>query len=188
MGRRDHALLLVALRTGLRVSELAHLACGDVHLGTGPYLRCTGKGRKDRCTPLDAPTVVVLRQWLAERAGQPGDPVFCTRQGRLLSRDAVQARLDKYHVIAVDQCPSLADKNLSPHTLRHSTAMRLRLAGVDLAVIALWLGHDDIKSTQKYLHADLELKERALARTSPPDVPPGRYKPPDQLLAFPDSL
>jgi integrase/recombinase XerD len=187
-GRRDYALLLTALRTGLRVSELTQLTRRDLHLGTGAHVRCTGKGRKERCTPLDAQTVAALRAWLADRPGQDDDPLFITRRGTPMSRDAVHARIASYQKIAAESCPSLASKNLTPHTLRHSTAMHLRHAGVDNAVIALWLGHQDIRSTQIYTHADLTLKEQALDRTTPPDVPPGRYQPPDQLLAFLESL
>ncbi|MDT5029630.1 MAG: hypothetical protein QOE61_6496 [Micromonosporaceae bacterium] len=188
IGRRDHAIILTDLRTGLRVSELTHLTCDDVRLDTGPHVHCVGKGRKERCTPLDKRTVTVLRDWLTERAGQPTEPLFPTRRGQQMTRDAVQARLTKYQPIAAQTCPSLAAKKLAPHVLRHTTAMTLKRAGVDISVIALWLGHEDINSTQIYIHADLELKERALARTTPPDTPPGRYKAPDQLLAYLESL
>jgi integrase/recombinase XerD len=188
IGRRDHAMLLLALRTGLRVSELTQLTCGDLHLGAGSHVRCTGKGRKERATPLKPATAAVLRAWLAERGGDPGSPLFCTRQGQALSPDAVTDRLAKYHKIASPGCPSLAGKKISPHTLRHSCAMALLHAGVDIAVIALWMGHENIQSTQVYLHADLKLKERALTRTTPADVPAGRYQPGDSLLAFLESL
>lgn len=188
IGRRDHTLLLVALRTGLRVSELTQLTCGDVHLGPGAHVRCDGKGRKERCTPLQNTTAAALRDWLTERGADPDSPLFCTRQGQALSPDAVQARIAKYHHLATEHCPSLAGKNISPHTLRHTTAMALLHAGVDLAVIALWLGHENIRSTQAYLHADLKLKERALARTSPPGAPATRYQPADPLLTFLENL
>jgi integrase/recombinase XerD len=190
IGRRDYALVLTALRTGLRVSELTQLTRRDLYLGTGAHVRCIGKGRKERCTPIDAHTIAALREWLAEHPGQGRDdePLFSTRHGTPMSRDAVHARLTKYQTAAARSCPSLADKNLTPHTLRHSTAMHLRHAGVDNAVIALWLGHHDIRSTQIYTHADLTLKERTLDRTTPPDVSPGRYQPPDQLLAFLEAL
>jgi integrase/recombinase XerD len=183
-GRRDHALLMVAIQTGLRVSELTALACQDIHLGTGPHLRCQGKGRKDRVTPLTPQTRSVLRAWLAERAGEPTDPLFPTRHGTQLSRDAVQRRLDKYAELASQRCPSLRAKRLTPHVLRHSCAMQLRDAGVDLSVIALWLGHERLDTVQIYLHADLAVKQRALARTTAPHAPFGRYRPPDPLLAF----
>ena len=188
IGRRDHAIILTDLRTGLRISELTHLTCDDVRLDTGPHIHCIGKGRKERRTPLDKPTVTVLRDWLTERAGRPADPLFPTRRGLQMTRDAVQARLTKYQPIAAQSCPSLARKKLAPHVLRHTTAMTLKRAGVDISVIALWLGHEDINSTQIYIHADLDLKERALARTTPPDVRPGRYKASDQLLAYLESL
>lgn len=188
IGRRDHAAILTDLRTGLRVSELAHLTCDDVRLDTGAHVHCVGKGRKERCTPLDKPTVTVLRDWLTERAGQPTDPVFPTRRGRRMSRDAFQARLTKYQPIAAQACPSLVARKLAPHILRHTTAMALKRAGIDISVIALWLGHEDISSAQIYIHADLELKERALARTTPSDISPGRYKATDQLLAYLESL
>lgn len=190
IGRRDYALLLTALRTGLRVSELTQLARRDLHLGAGAHVRCVGKGRRERCTPLDAQTIAALREWLTEHPGRgrDDDPLFTTRQASPMSRDAVHARITKYQKIAARSCPSLADKNLTPHTLRHSKAMYLRRAGVDDAVIALWLGHQDIRSIQIYTHADLELKERVLDRTTPHDVPPGRYQPSDRLLAFLEAL
>jgi integrase/recombinase XerD len=171
-----------------RVSELTQLTRGDVHLGAGAHIRCTGKGRKERCTPLDEQAISVLRDWLATTSGGDGDPLFPSRRGSHMSRDAVAARLARYHQIASQTCPSLAGKTVSPHTLRHSNAMELRRAGVDVAVLALWLGHADIRSTQAYVHADLETKERALALTSPPDIPAGRYQPSDPLLAFLENL
>jgi site-specific recombinase XerD len=188
IGRRDHTLLLLALRTGLRVSELTQLTCGDVHLGPGAHVRCVGKGRKERCTPLQSTTAAVLRDWLTERGANPASPLLCNRQGRALSPDAVQARITKYHKLATEHCPSLASKKISPHTLRHTTAMALLHAGVDLAVIALWMGHENIRSTQAYLHADLKLKERALARTASPGSPATRYQPADPLLTFLENL
>jgi len=184
LGRRDHTLLIVALQTGLRVSELTGLTCGDVELGTGAHLRCLGKGRKHRINPLTAPTRAVLRRWLSERAGTPDQPLFPGPAGHALGRDAVRRLLARHVSGAARTCPSLASKNISPHTLRHSCAMSLREVGTDLSVIALILGHEDIRSTQIYLHADLALKERALARTAPPNTSPGRYRPPDPLLAF----
>ncbi|CAG7618072.1 tyrosine-type recombinase/integrase [Rhodococcus opacus] len=188
IGRRDHAIILTGLRTGMRVSELTSLTCADVHLGTGAHVRCVGKGRKERCTPLDKQTVNVLCDWLTEQSSAPGDPLFPTRRGHHMTRDAFQARLTKYQPLAAEACPSLAAKKIAPHILRHSNAMALKRSGVDISVIALWLGHEDIRSTQIYVHADLELKERILTRTAPIDVPPGRYQPPDQLLAYLESL
>jgi integrase/recombinase XerD len=188
IGRRDHALLLVAIQTGMRVSELIGLTCQDVHLGTGAHLRCHGKGRKERCVPLTAQTVAVLRVWLKERRGQGPDPLFPTRRGTALGRDAVEWMVSKYAAVAESRCPSLRGKHLSPHVLRHTAAMQLLHAGVDTSVIALWLGHEGTETTQIYLHADLSLKERALARTTPRDTLPGRYRAPDSLLAFLEAL
>jgi site-specific recombinase XerD len=187
-GRRDHTLLALAVQTGLRVSELIALRIADVHLGVGPHVSCLGKGRKHRITPLTAPVVAVLRRWLMERAGQMTDPLFPTRTGRTLSRDALEHRLRTYVTTAVGSCPSLRDKSITLHVLRHTAAMRLLHAGVDTAVIALWLGHEQLETTQIYLHADLGLKERAIARTTPVHTHPGRYHPTDALLAFLEAL
>jgi site-specific recombinase XerD len=188
IGRRDHALLAVAVQTGLRVSELIGLTCQDVSLRTGAHLRCQGKGRKERHTPLTPATAAVLRVWLQERQGQAADALFPTSRGGPLSRDAVERLLAKYAARAEHTCPSLRGKRLSPHVLRHTSAMQLLHAGVDTSVIALWLGHETIRTTQIYLHADLRLKERALARTAPLHLAPGRYRPPDRLLAFLENL
>lgn len=189
IGRRDHTLLLTDVHTGLRVSELTGLQVADVHLDTGPHLRCHGKGRKDRCTPLTTSTVTALRAWLAERRGRNDDSLFPTSRGGQLSRDAVQRLVAKHAATAATACPSLSKKNVTPHTLRHTTAMALLRAGVDISVIALWLGHESTEATQVYLHADMTIKERALARMAPPtQPPPGRYKPPDALLAYLDNL
>jgi integrase/recombinase XerD len=187
-GRRDRALLLVAVQTGLRISELIGLRCADVHLGTGAHVSCRGKGRKDRITPLRAGTVDVLHGWLAERAGNPDDPLFPTRTGRPLSRDAVEHRLTVHAAQAAAACPTLNDKRVTAHVLRHTAAMRLLEAGVDTTVIALWLGHEQVETTAIYLHADLGIKERALERTKPQAVQPGRYRPPDTLLAWLETL
>jgi integrase/recombinase XerD len=187
-GRRDHALLALAVQTGLRVSELTGLNTGDLHLAAGAHVNCSGKGRKERITPLTKATIATLRVWIAERAGDPADPLFPTRQGVRLSRDALEHRLAKYAAIARAQAPTLANKTVTAHVLRHSAAMRLLHAGVDITVIALWLGHESTDTTQIYLHADLAIKERALARTTPPGTSPGRYRPPDSTLAFLESL
>jgi integrase/recombinase XerD len=187
-GRRDHAMILLAAQTGLRISELTGLAISDVRLGAGPHVSCHGKGRKQRITPLTKTTVTVLRAWLAERHAQPGQPLFPNRTGGRLSRDAVERRLASHLATATQHCPSLRTKNVTAHTLRHTAAMRLLHAGVDTSVIALWLGHEQTDTTQIYLHADLKLKEKALARTTPPHTKPGRYKPPDQILAFLEAL
>jgi integrase/recombinase XerD len=187
-GRRDHAMLLLATQTGLRASELIALTCGDVHLGTGAHISCLGKGRKQRITPLPKQAVAVLSVWLAERAGYPDQPLFPTRTGRALSRDAIERRLATHAAIATAICSTLATKKITPHVLRHTAAMRLLHAGVDTSVIALWLGHEQVETTQIYLHADMALKEAALARTAPPNTPPGRYRPPDRLLAFLEAI
>ena len=187
-GRRDHAMILLAAQTGLRISELTGLTRGNVHLGAGPHVSCLGKGRKQRITPLTKTTVTVLRAWLAKHPAQPGQPLFPNRTGGRLSRDAVERRLASHLATATTQCPSLKTKNITAHTLRHTAAMRLLHAGVDTSVIALWLGHEQAETTQIYLHADLTLKEQALARTTPPNTKPGRYRPPDQLLAFLEAL
>ena len=183
-GRRDHALMVLGLQTGLRLSELTGLRCADVVLGIGAHVRCTGKGRKQRCVPLTTSTASTLRVWLQERDGLRDEPAFPTRTGRRLSDDAVEARIALYKTLASERCPSLRAKKLTPHTLRHTCAMDLLRNGVDVAVIALWLGHADIRSTNAYLHADMTIKERALARTTPASSTPGRFRPPDSLLAF----
>jgi integrase/recombinase XerD len=188
IGRRDHALLLVAVQTGLRVSELTGLRRHDVQLGTAAHLRCRGKGRKDRCTPLTTHTRDVLHTWLDERGGQPDDPLFPSRRGHPLSRDAIERLVTRHATTAARQCPTLRTKQVSPHVLRHTAAMALLHAGVDTSVIALWLGHESVETTQIYLHADLTLKERALARTAPRTGKPGRYRAPDALLTFLDNL
>ncbi|MHB1329714.1 MAG: tyrosine-type recombinase/integrase [Gemmatimonadales bacterium] len=183
-GRRDHAMLLIAVQTGLRISELIALTPADLHLGTGAHVVCHGKGRKERATPLTAGTRLVLRDWLNEQIAEPNAPLFPTRQGRALSRDAIERRISHYALLATERCPSLNDKTVTAHVLRHTTAMRLLHAGVDTSVIALWLGHVSIETTQIYLHADMTLKEKALARTRPPNSRHGRYQPSDTLLAW----
>lgn len=187
-GRRDHALLVLAVQTGLRVSELTGIKVRDLELGTGSHVRCVGKGRKNRATPLNTSTVSVLKNWLKERNGSEGDPLFPTNRGTPLSSDAVQWLLSKYSGIAARDCPTLKSKNVTPHLLRHTCAMNLLISGVDITVIALWLGHESIQTTQIYIHADMTLKERAIALAASPDVESGRYRPPDALLAFLESL
>jgi len=187
-GRRDYTLMSVAMQTGLRISELLGLDCGDVVLGTGAHVRCEGKGRKQRSVPLTDLVRSIVEIWLDERGGQRSDPVFATHSGRRLSVDAVQRRITLHAENAAAQCPSLRRKRLSPHVLRHTSAMSLLHAGVDTTVIALWLGHADVRSTNAYLHADLAIKERALAQLTPTSPQSGRYRPPDRLLAFLEGL
>lgn len=188
VGRRDHALLATAIQTGLRVSELTSLTRQDLEFGTGAHVRCHGKGRKERVTPLTPQTVAILKAWLAEYLCGPTDPLFPGPTGRPLSRDAVALIVTRHAATAATSCPSLGNRAVSPHILRHTCAMQLLHAGVDTSVIALWLGHEGVETTRIYLHADLALKERALARTAPPDAVPGRYRPPDALLAFLERL
>jgi len=188
VGRRDYAILIIALQTGLRASELVNLRCGDIVTGTGAHIRCEGKGRKQRSTPLRRETVKMLEAWLRERAGADGDPLFTTNRRTRLSRDALEHIVRKHTVAASRVCPSLIGKRVSPHVLRHSTAMELLHHGVDQSVIALWLGHEAIETTQVYIHADLRLKEKALARVAAPASTPTRYRADDQLLAFLESL
>lgn len=188
LGRRDHTLLVVAVQTGLRASELVGLNSVDVMLGPGAHLRCSGKGRKERVTPLTTSNAAVVRAWLQERQGQPEDPLFPTRSGDRLSRDALRRLVAKHAATAGQRCTSLRGRRVTPHVLRHTSAMELLHAGVDTSVIALWLGHERVETTDIYLHADLALKERALARTKPLDVAPGRYRANDTLLAFLEEL
>lgn len=188
LGRRDHTLLLVAVQTGLRVSELTALRCQDVTVGHGAHVRCHGKGRKERCTPLSSQVAVSVRGWLRQRNGAPFDPLFPSLRGGNLSRDAVEKLIAKHAAAARQNCPSLHAKRVTPHLLRHTTAVHLLQAGVDRSVIALWLGHEQIETTQMYLDADLAMKERALAKTAPLPQYALRYKPCDQLLAFLQTL
>jgi len=181
-------MLALTIQTGLRISELTALNCQDITLGTGANVHTIGKGRKTRRTPLTPTTRAVLKTWLAERAGAQDDPLFPTRTGTRLSRDAVEHRLAIYLQAAATACPSLKAKHVTMHTLRHTTAMRLLLAGNDITVIALWLGHEQISTTHIYLHADMTHKQHAIDRTRPLTVKPGRYQPPDTLLAFLEAL
>ena len=184
LGRRDHAFLLTAVQTGLRLSEMTSLHHEDVSLGTGAHVHCRGKGRKERCTPLAEPTVAVLRAWLREQGREDSKTLFPSARGGPLSADGVQHLLARHVVQARKQCASLRKKRVSPHVLRHAAAMELLQAGVDRAVIALWLGHESVETTQIYLDADLALKEQALAKTNPVKGTPKRFQPDDELLAF----
>jgi integrase/recombinase XerD len=188
IGRRDHALMLTAIQTGLRVSELTGLRCRDVRLGTISYLFTQGKNRKERTVPLTTQTVKVLTVWLKERQGQPEDPLFPSNRGGPLSRDAVEWLIARHTTTAADRCPSLQSKNVTAHVLRHTTAMTLLQSDISTSVIALWLGHEQESTTRGYLHGDLRLKQRALDRTAPPNTKPGRYRASDALLRFLDAL
>jgi site-specific recombinase XerD len=183
-GRRDYALLLVAVQTGLRLSELTGLQRQDLTLETGAHIRVVGKGRKERCVPLTKQTVAVLKAWLREPARANTETLFPNARGGRLSADGVQYILTKHTAIACKTCPSLQQKRVTPHVLRHTTAMELLQAGVDRAVIALWLGHESVETTQIYLEANLAMKEEILAKTTLAEGKPGRYRPDDQLLAF----
>jgi len=183
-GRRDHALILLAVQTGLRLSELTGLRSGDVTVGIGSHVRVVGKGRKERCTPMSKASCLVMRAWLKEPLRSSGQPVFPNARGASLSSHGVHYLLAKHVAMARTNCPSLTGKRVSPHVLRHTTAMDLLQAGVDQSVIALWLGHESIETTQIYLEADLALKEKMLAKMTPPEGKAGRYRPDDSLLAF----
>ena len=187
-GRRDHTMFVLAIQTGLRISELAGLTAQDVTLTTGANVHTIGKGRKERRTPLVPPTKKILKAWLRERATTPTEPLFPTITGKHLSRDAIERRLAHHVTIASGICPSIQTKRITMHTLRHTAAMRLLLAGNDITVIALWLGHEQIATTNIYLHADMTHKQQAIDRTKPLDTKPGRYHPPDALIAFLESL
>jgi integrase/recombinase XerD len=188
VGRRDRAILLLAVQTGLRNSEIRGLRRRDVDLGTGAHVRCLGKGRKMRCTPLRRDVAAVLKSWLSERNGTQDDHVFPSSRGGSLSADALERLVARHAATAVKKSPSLAGRSVTPHTLRHSAAMELLRSGVDLSVIALWLGHESIETTQIYLHADMQLKERALAHSTSTGVAPARFRPVDPLLGFLESL
>ena len=189
LGRRDHALLLLAAQTGLRLSELISLDRDAIRLGDGAHVRCIGKGRKERCTPLASHARVAIQSWLKEPARHGATALFPNVHGGRLSADSVQSLLTKYVSVAGERCPSLKSKRVSPHVLRHSAAMELLQAGVDCSVIALWLGHESIETTQTYLHAHLALKEAALAKLKPYGRgKPTRFRPNDRLLAFLEAL
>lgn len=188
IGRRDQVLLLVAIQTGLRVSELIGLQRQDVRLGRGAHVQCKGKGRKQRCTPLRKEAVRLLVPWLRECPSDPETPIFPSSRGGALSRDAVERLVARHRHTAARRCSSLKRKTVTPHVLRHTAAMELLQHGIDRSVIALWLGHESVETTQMYLHADLRLKEQALSRIVPLGVKPRRYRPDDKLLAFLEGL
>ncbi|MDE0006620.1 MAG: tyrosine-type recombinase/integrase [Rhodospirillaceae bacterium] len=187
-GRRDRALLLVALQTGLRAAELIGLRFDDVEFGPGAHVRCHGKGRKERCTPLRRDALAALREWLDELPAESGKPVFPNQRGGVLSHDGLAYVVARHLAVARTACPSLRKKRVTPHVLRHTAAMELLQNGVDRSVIALWLGHESVETTYIHLHADLALKEQAMARTTPGDMPPERYRPEDEVLAFLNAL
>lgn len=184
LGRRDHALLLTTVQTGLRLAEISSIRQQDVSLATGAHVRCEGKGRKERCTPLTKSTITVLTAWIREQGAEGTRILFPSVRGGRLSADAVQYLVAKHAAAAQNACPSLADKRVSPHVLRHTTAMELLQAGVDRTLIALWLGHESVETTQIYLDADLAIKEKVLSKTTPINTKPGRFQPDDGLLAF----
>ena len=188
VGRRDRTFILTAVQTGLRVSELIGLRCEDVVFGIGAHVRCNGKGRKQRSTPLRRETADMVASWVGELNGQPKDPVFPSIRGGPLSRDAVERLVARHCKSAQSHCPSLRRKKVTPHVLRHTAAMELLHHGVDRSVIALWLGHESVETTQMYLHADMRLKQKALSRTTPIGVKPVFYKPDDELLVFLEGL
>jgi integrase/recombinase XerD len=188
VGRRDHAMLLLAIQTGVRVSELVNLTIAQACLTTGAHVRVIGKGNKERCAILTDETVAVLRAWVRERQGQPHQPLFPTRRGGPLTTRAFELRLDKHTATAARSCSTLSTKRITPHTLRHTNAMLLRAEKVDIYTIALWLGHATVKSTEIYLHADNKLKQDAIERAAPFGTRPGRYRPADTLLAFLEGL
>jgi site-specific recombinase XerD len=183
-GRRDRALLMLAIQTGLRVSEITALRREDVVFGTGAHVRCEGKGRKERCTPLTRALAKILSAWVSEASRRGGDIVFPNARGSRLSTDGVQYLLTKHLGIAQTRCPSLQRKSVSPHLLRHTAAMELLQAGVDCAVIALWLGHESIETTQIYLDANLALKQQALEKTTPVKSKAARFRADDRLMQF----
>jgi integrase/recombinase XerD len=188
IGRRDHAMFALTIQTGLRISELAGLTRQDITLTVAANVHTVGKGRKERRTPLVPTTRALLKAWLGERPGTPTDPLFPTTTGARLSRDAIERRLAHHVETARGNCPSLRGKRVTTHTLRHTAAMRLLLAGNDITVIALWLGHEQIATTNIYLHADMTHKQRAIDRATPLSAKTGSYRPPDTLLAFLEAL
>jgi site-specific recombinase XerD len=187
-GRRDRALLVLALQTGLRVSELINLQGRDIVLGPGAHVRCLGKGRKERATPIRKDSIKLLRGWITERGGNESEALFISNRNEPLSRDAIEQIVRKHVESAAGVCPSLRKKRVTPHVLRHSAAMQLLQNGVDRTVIALWLGHESVETTQMYIHADMQIKEKAMARTRPVAAKAGRYRPDDKLLAFLEAL
>lgn len=188
VGRRDHAFLLTAIQTGLRLSEMTMLRQGDVELRTGAHVRCEGKGRKHRSTPLTRTTVAVLKGWIKEQGADATKILFPTRHGNRMSPDTAQYLVTKYAALAAQRCPELKKKTVTPHVLRHTTAMELLQSGADRSMIALWLGHERLETTQIYLDANLALKEAVLKKTAPVNAKPDRYRPDDELMKFLNNL
>jgi integrase len=184
VGQRDHAFLLVAVQTGLRLSELTGLRQQDVALGTGAHVRCLGKGRKDRATPLTKPTARIVAAWIEQQGRDDSKFLFPSARGGRLSADAGQSLVARHLATARKLCPALAKKRVTAHVLRHTAAMELLQAGVDRSLIAIWLGHETMESTEPYLHANLALKEEILAKTRPGQTPPGRFRPGDRLMNY----
>lgn len=183
-GRRDAVMLSVLYNTGARVSEITRLRIADVLLDRATALHLHGKGRKERIVPLWKSTGAQLRGWLAHIDPAADAPVFPNRAGKAMTRWGVEDRLRVAVAKASERCPSLAARRISPHTLRHTTAMHLLQSGVDITVIALWLGHEDPATTHLYVEADLAMKEAALKRLQDPGAGPVRFKATDPLLAF----
>jgi site-specific recombinase XerD len=187
-GRRDHAFIQMAVQTGLRLSEITAITRDDLVLQAGAHVRVIGKGRKERCTPLAKSTVAVLKAWLREPLRGDGRLLFPNAKGGRLTVHGVKYMLKKHAATASKVCPSLKGKRITVHLLRHTMALEMLQAGVDCAVIALWLGHESVETTQIYLEATLAMKEKALAKTEPLCGRPGRFRPGDQLLSFLNSL
>ncbi len=183
VGRRDQAILILAIQTGLRVSEITSLKVEDVILSNGPYVKCQGKGRKERCTPLTKNTTRILRSWLKERPVD-SEYFFTTSLGKKLSSDAIQARVKIYAQKAAQKCPSIAKKRITPHVLRHTAAMQLLQSGVDRSIISLWLGHESYETTQMYLSADLKIKEKIIEKVKYVNGRNTRFKPTNDIFLF----
>jgi integrase/recombinase XerD len=184
IGRRNHAMILLAVQTGLRLSEITGLRRQDVQLGAGAHVRCEGKGRKERCTPLTKSVIAALKAWMKENRAEESAFLFPSARGQRLSADAMQHAVFKHATLAQRTCPSLSKKRVTPHVLRHTAAMELLQAGVDRALIAIWLGHESLDTTQIYLDAHLQMKEAILKKMNPLQNHPGRYRPDDELLSY----
>lgn len=187
-GRRDRAMFTTFYNSGARVSEVSTLLIRDVTLGRSPHVRLHGKGRKERTVPLWKETALRLREWLKQVDTKPESPLFPNRKGQPITRAGVESRLRRTVAKAAQKCRSLSERRVSPHVLRHTTAMHLLQSGVDLAVIALWLGHENPSTTHMYVEADLSIKKKALRRLQAPSVRDSRFRPSDRVLQFLESL